>query len=200
MKIYFTRHGQTEWNVLGKLQGWKNSNLTEKGIADAKSLAERLRDVDFDIIYSSSLKRALETAKILRAGRDLEIKALDDLREIGYGSWAGMEYEKVKELYPEDFDNYINRPHLYKPAEGESYEDLYKRVNRALNKILEDKADNILIVSHGITIRVLIAIIKGIPLEKIHTIPILLGTALNICEYDGNKLKLVVDEDTSHLE
>ena len=55
MKIYFTRHGQTEWNVLGKLQV-EEFQFNGKGIADAKSLAERLRDVDFDIIYSSSLK------------------------------------------------------------------------------------------------------------------------------------------------
>ena len=54
MKIYFTRHGQTEWNVLRKLQGWNNSNLTEKGIEYAMRLAHRLKDVDFDYIYSSS--------------------------------------------------------------------------------------------------------------------------------------------------
>src|SRR5690554_4521335 len=91
MKIYLTRHGQTEWNVIGKLQGWGNSNLTEKGIENAKRLSQRLKEVNFDYVYSSPQQRALDTAKLIRGDRNIEINVLDDLREIGFGSWEGME-------------------------------------------------------------------------------------------------------------
>lgn len=199
MKIYLTRHGQTEWNVAGKLQGWKNSNLTEEGIQRAKSLAKRLEDVDFDFIYSSSQQRALDTADIVKGDRDIEIKVLDDLREIGFGSWEGMEIKDIQELYGDEYDTYLNRPHLYEPVDGESILDVYNRVQDVLDKILSIKAENILVVSHGVIIKVLTSIIKEIPVEELYKIPVQVGTALNICEYDGDKLRFIVEEDTSHI-
>lgn len=199
MKIYFTRHGQTEWNVMRKLQGWNNSNLTEKGIESAKRLSLRLKDVDFDLIYCSTQQRALDTAKIIRDNKDIDIKRLDELKEIGFGFWEGMEIGKIQEKYGTEYDTYLNRPHLYEPLDGESLLDVYKRVEKALDEILSTNAENVLVVSHGVTIKILISIIKGIPLEKLYTIPIQTGTALNICEYDGNRLKLIVEGDISHV-
>lgn len=199
LNIFLTRHGQTEWNVIGKLQGWSNSDLTEKGIESAKRLSNRLKDVDFDLIFSSSQQRALETAELIRGTKETEIKILDDLREIGFGSWEGMEISRIKEVYEEEYDTYLNKPHLYNPINGESILDVYKRVETALDKILSIDAKNILIVSHGVTLKVLTSIIKGIPIEELYTIPVQVGTALNICEYDGNQLRFIVEEDTSHL-
>ncbi|MDR7871453.1 MAG: histidine phosphatase family protein [Tissierellaceae bacterium] len=199
MRLYFTRHGQTEWNVSGKLQGWGNSNLTEKGIESAKRLSSRLENVDFDIIISSPQKRALETAELIRGNKDTEIKTLEDIREIGFGSWEGMEIQTIRQKYSDEFDTYLNRPHLYKPIDGESFEEVYRRVENALDKILSMDAENILIVSHGVTIKVLTSIIKGIPMEELYKIPVQMGTALNICEYDGNKLRFLIEEDTSHI-
>lgn len=199
MNIYFTRHGQTEWNVIGKLQGWGNSNLTEKGIESAKRLGNRLKNVDFDLVFSSPQQRALETAKLIRGNKDTEIKTMDDLREIGFGSWEGMEIKDIKETYADEFDTYLNRPHLYEPIDGESFLDVDKRVKNVLDEILSTKAENILIVSHGVTIKVLTSIIKGIPLEDLYQIPVQVGTALNICEYNGDKLRFIVEGDTSHI-
>lgn len=199
MRIYFTRHGQTEWNVMRKLQGWNNSPLTDKGIQLAERLSHRLRDVDFDYIYSSNQKRALDTAEIIRANKEMDIIAMDELKEIGFGFWEGMEIEKIQEKYGLEYDTYINRPHLYEPLDGESLSDVYRRVENALDKILSAKGDNVLIVSHGVTIKVLTAIIKGIPLEDLYKIPIQIGTALNMCQYDGETLEFIIEEDTSHL-
>ncbi len=199
MKLYFTRHGQTEWNVSGRLQGWGNSDLTRNGIESAMKLSNRLKDVSFDFIYSSPLQRALDTTKLIRGDKDTEIRILDDLKEIEFGVWEGMEFNKVKEEYFEEFDIYLNRPHLYKPVDGESFEELYIRVGRALDLILSNEAENILLVSHGVIIKVLTSLIKGIPIEELYKIQVQIGTALNICEYDGEKLQFIVEEDTSHL-
>ena len=199
MKLYFTRHGQTEWNVSGKLQGWGNSNLTDKGIESAIKLSHRLKDVEFEYIYSSPLERALETAKLIKGNRDIEIRILDDLREIGFGSWEGMKFDIIKERYPDEFDIYLNKPHLYKPVDGESFEEVYRRVESVLNKILSTKTENVLLVTHGVIVKVLTSIIKGIPLKELYKIQVQVGTALNICEYDGDKLEFIAEEDTSHL-
>lgn len=99
LKLYITRHGQTEWNIENRLQGWRDSNLTEKGIEDAVNLSERLKDVDFTHIYTSTQKRAIETAKILRRKRDIKIIELDELKEIGFGEWEGIEKEELHTIF-----------------------------------------------------------------------------------------------------
>ncbi len=201
MKLYIIRHGETEWNIQKRLQGWNNSDLTEKGINDAMNLAERLKDVDFTHIFSSNQKRAVETAKILRKDRDTDIVELDGLKEIGFGKWEGMEMEDLLSEYKDEFDIFLNKPHLYKPTlDGESYEDMFKRVRFSLKEILRTKGKDILIVSHGVTVKILTAIIKEIPLEDIYTIGINKGTALNICQVKKDKIEFIVEGDISHME
>lgn len=201
MKLYIIRHGQTEWNIQKRLQGWNNSNLTEKGTSDAKNLAERLKEVDFTHIYSSTQKRAIETAEILRKDRDIDIIKLDGLKEIGFGKWEGMEMEELLEKYSDEFNIYLNKPHLYKPTlDGESYEDIFKRVRASLEEILQSKGENILIVSHGVTVKIMTSIIKNIPLENLYTIGINRGTALNICEVKDGQIEFIVEGDTSHMK
>lgn len=73
LNIYLVRHGETEWNIEKRLQGWQDSNLTEKGIEDANALHDHLIDIKFDAIYSSSSKRAFKTAEIIAGNRKLEV-------------------------------------------------------------------------------------------------------------------------------
>lgn len=201
MKIYLIRHGQTEWNVIKKLQGWNNSELTEKGIEDAKNLRERLKDIDFDVIYSSPQKRALDTANIIKGDRNIEIIKLEELKEIRFGVWQGMTLEKVKEKYPKDYDDYFNRPHLYKPiGDGESLRDIYNRAEQAYKKILKGNEENVLVVSHGVTLKALRAIVKNISLEEFSELEVHPGTALNIIENINGKMQLVLEGDTSHMD
>ena len=201
MKLYIIRHGQTEWNIQKRLQGWNNSNLTKKGMQDAENLAARLENVDFDYIYSSPQKRALETANIIKENRDIDIIELEALKEIGFGQWEGMQMKDIHYKYKDEFDTYLNRPHLYKAGLGaESFEDIFKRVGDVLEKILKRNAENVLIVSHGVTIKVLTAIIKEISLEDLSSIPIHRGTALNICQVNNKERKFIVEGDIDHIE
>ena len=132
MRIYITRHGETQWNKKGLMQGWKNSDLTEKGIENAKRLGESLKDINFDVIYTSPLGRANETAKCINGNKDTKIVLVESLKEMGFGIWEGMENSKLKELYSEQYNNFWERPHLYKPHEnGESFEELLLRVKTA---------------------------------------------------------------------
>lgn len=136
--LYLTRHGQTEWNVENRFQGWSDSPLTEKGIRQAKDLAKRLRGISFDAIYSSPAGRALQTAEILRDGRDIEIREHPDLREMGLGDWEGMRSEEIEARFPADFARFWKAPHRFRSKRGEAYTDVQKRAISVMEAILRD--------------------------------------------------------------
>lgn len=200
VKIYLTRHGETEWNKEGKMQGWKDSALTERGIENAKSLGQNLSHINFDCIYCSPLGRALDTAKYIRGDKVTEIIINEDLKEMGFGIWEGMEHEKVEELYPIQRSNFWNEPHLYQPVDGESFEELFSRVRKALYEIINNApGENILVVSHTVVIKAIYAIVKNYSLEDFWSPPFLYDTSLTVIEVAGKELKIVLEADTSHL-
>jgi broad specificity phosphatase PhoE/uncharacterized membrane protein YbaN (DUF454 family) len=201
VRIYLTRHGETEWNKEGKMQGWKDSALTEKGIENAKSLGENLKHINFDRIYCSPLGRALDTAKYIRGDKDTEIIINEGLKEMGFGIWEGMEHHKVEELYPVHRSNFWNKPHLYESVEGgESFQELFSRVKNVLDEVINsDSGENILLVSHTVVIKAIYAIVKNYSLEDFWNPPFLYDTSLTIIEAAGKEIKIVLEADTSHL-
>jgi broad specificity phosphatase PhoE/uncharacterized membrane protein YbaN (DUF454 family) len=200
MKIYLTRHGETKWNKEGKMQGWKDSALTEKGIENAKRLGDNLKHINFHCIYCSPLGRALDTAKYIRGDKDAEIIINEDLREMGFGIWEGMEHQKVEELYPIQRSNFWDKPHLYEPVDGESFEELFSRVKKALHEIINNASgENILVVSHTVVIKAIYAIVKNYELEDFWSPPFLYDTSLTVLEAKGNEVEIVLEADLSHL-
>ena len=200
MKIYITRHGETEWNKELKMQGWKDADLTEKGIDNAKKLGESLKDIDFDYIYCSPLGRAINTAKYIRGNKNTEIIKIDSLKEMGFGIWEGMEHEKVKELYPSQQFNFWNKPHLYEPVDGESFKELIERVKKVLYDITNNTAgENILIVTHTAVIKAIYSIIKNYSLEDFWNKPFMHDTCLTVIEVQDKKIKIILEADVSHL-
>lgn len=200
MKLYITRHGTTQWNIERRLQGWNDSPLTKEGINRAIRLGQSLADVDFDVIYSSPQDRALSTAKLIRGNKDIPIVINKSLRELGFGTWEGMELGEIEKRYPKEYYIYRNKPELYKPLDGESFDDLFNRVESFLEELKTKDYKNILIVTHGVTIKVLISIIKGLTLDEFSSLPVYTGTALNICEIKEDKIQLIVEGDISHID
>ncbi len=199
MKIYFLRHGTTIWNVEGRLQGRNDSDLTEEGINRAIRLRNKLEDVKFDLIYSSPQKRALETANIIRGNRDAEITIHEALYEIDFGDWEGMKIPDIEREFSKEFHTFMAEPEKYHPTKGESFVDLFKRVQEFLDEIKNLNNENILVVTHGATIKAMLTIIKGLNINQISNIPVYTGTALNICEISKGKMELLVEGDTSHI-
>jgi len=183
------------------MQGWKNSNLTEKGIENAKKLGESLIHIDFDYIYCSPLGRAMDTAKFIRGSKDTEIIINESLKEMGFGLWEGMKHLDIEKSYSEQRFNFWNKPHLYKTIEGESFEELFERVNKVLKGIIDNSTtnDNILIVSHAVVIKAIYAIIKNHKLEEFWNPPFMYDTSLTIIEVDSEKIKVILEADISHL-
>ena len=148
MKIYFVRHGQTDWNNQGKIQGKTDTELNKTGIEQAKEASEKLKDADIDIIICSPLKRARKTAEIINEKLNVDILHEKEFSERDYGEFEGI---SKYDLNTEEFWDY-DKNVKYKKAE--SVKDLFDRVYRTLDKIIEKyKGKNILIVAHsGISI------------------------------------------------
>lgn len=167
-RIYITRHGQTEWNVQYRVQGWGNSPLTALGVQQAKALGDCLSGIELSAIYSSSSPRALQTAELIRGKRNLDIIPEDDLREINLKNWEGMPYSEIEALYPKQFDNFWNHPELYAPSEGESYDALRKRVSAKIEEIArKHRGETILVVAHGVVIKSLYTYFRYQPIRDI---------------------------------
>jgi broad specificity phosphatase PhoE len=202
MKIYITRHGETQWNTENRIQGWSNSNLTNKGIENAKRLGESLSSVNIDLIYCSPLGRTIETAKYILGNKNTEIIIDEHFKEMNLGAMEGMTRSQAMKEYPKEYTDLWDKPHVYEPIGGESFIDLIDRVKQGLNNIIKDNAKdkNILLVAHTIVIKAIFVIVKGIELEKFWSPPFIKDTSLTIIDAENGKMKITLEADISHLE
>lgn len=201
MKIYLTRHGETEWNLMKIMHGHKNANLTPKGIEEAKKLGNSLEEIKFDIIYSSPIQRAVDTAKYIRGNRDTNIITDEKLKELNFGKWEGMYEKDCSEIYPEQFNNLWYKPEIFEPVEGgERLQDLMKRIEEWFYDMIKNSEhENILIVTHGVVNRAFYTVLKNNPIERFWEKPYILNTALTVIEVDDEKIDFVLEADISHL-
>lgn len=201
MRLYVTRHGETKWNIERRMQGHKDSPLTQKGIDNSKLLHEHLMDVRFDCVYSSPLGRAMHTAELIVGDRPLEIIPSPELKEMGFGIWEGRCSEELSQLYPGQYSAFWSNPEAYEPVEGgESFEQLKSRVSSWLNETIIDKSyENILVVTHTCVIKELYSIINRRPLKDFWSDPVIHDTCLTIIEIEDGQTRLLLEADTSHL-
>ena len=144
MEILFTRHGQTEWNVLGKVQGRVDIPLNATGAEQAETIRCSLAYTPFDIILTSPLKRATETARIIRGSRDIEIKTIPELIERDFGEFEGLASSQF------DFNAFWSYRQNLQYKKAENIQDFFERIFNILSHIREQyKGRKVLIVSHG---------------------------------------------------
>ena len=149
MKIFVARHGQTVWNAQNKVCGITNVELTEKGIEQAKKLAETVQNYSIDIILSSPLKRAVETSKIVAAKNNIPMQIEELLIEQDYGIYEGV--DRKNESFLANKRNFA-----YRYPEGESMMQVAYRIYGLIEKLKEQyKGKNILMISHGGVCRII---------------------------------------------
>ena len=174
MKVYLARHGETDWNVAGRIQGTTDIELNEKGRSQATLLAKRLKEQQVNIgrIYCSKLARAHETAMTVGNAFGVDVRPVEGVEEMRFGKWEGLTWKDIEEQYPTECAEFhsANRRYVHAP-EGENYQELMERAVAALEAILEDARDvsetgkDILVISHGATILSLITLRDDIPFD-----------------------------------
>jgi broad specificity phosphatase PhoE len=141
-RILLVRHGETDWNLNRRLQGHADRPLNDTGREQAHALAAELAQEPLEAVYSSDLKRALDTAQIIAAARGLEVTALPELRERHFGTWEGLTDEEIHGRFPEAAEGVL--------GDGETREEMDRRVLATLERIAQEHpAGTVLIVSHG---------------------------------------------------
>ena len=158
-KVYLVRHGATDWNKEKRAQGHADIDLNHEGYKQAAAVATELAHSDLDAVYSSDLKRALDTATAIAAAHGLQVQIDKDLREIDQGEWEGLTADEIRDRWPDLWGP--NRHFNARPG-GESPQQVRRRALAALERAVEANADGaIAIVSHGGTIRWLSAEVLG---------------------------------------
>jgi len=201
LRLYITRHGETQWNTEGRMQGWKNSNLTERGRMNAAALGKSLQNVEFKKVYCSPLDRTKETTELILKGRNVEVVYDENLKEINLGELEGLNQEKIKNIYPEFQSHFWNNPQDYVPISGESFYDVKDRVTKALERIIsENQEGNVMIVTHGVVLKTIHAYFKNLSMDRLWDPPFIYDTSLTIVEIETGIAKIIVEGDISHIK
>ena len=166
--VILVRHGQTDWNKTGRIQGGLDIPLNANGRNEAGKLAEELSKMGIDVVYSSKLSRSWETARQIARLHSLNVKKLPELNEINQGLWQGLLTSEIKKRYKKQYSLWCANPLSVRPPKGETVEEAYERSVQAAKKILQKyKNRNVCIVSHEIINTLLKCYFKKMELENI---------------------------------
>lgn len=156
VKLYFVRHGETQYNVEKRVQGFCDSPLTDNGIAQAKSVGMGLADIDFIAAYASESQRVIDTARHAIGHRNIPIITDPRLKEMNFGVLESLVATEISAQYGNILETLFSLKDLNMSApEGESYLQLFARTNSAIDEIVQrhkNDGGNILVFSHGVTI------------------------------------------------
>jgi probable phosphoglycerate mutase len=198
-RVIIVRHGQTQWNIRQVRQGHLDSPLTEKGVAQAKALGERLAQEKFSALYSSDLGRAVQTAQTIAAATGYEIVTDARLRERNLGIFQGLTGEEIKEKFPLEHGRHRTLDPEYVIPCGESVKQQVERNIICLSEIAERHfGDTIVIVTHGGVLSGLFRHTFSIPFSAPRRFEFM-NASLNVFNYADGSWFLQTWGDVSHL-
>ena len=160
--LYLVRHGETAWNAEQRMQGWRDSALTDRGVRHAHTHATLLEREAVQALVISPLGRARETAGIINAKLGLPTRVDARMKERSYGDWEGLTLDEIERRWPVEWAERRRDPFHFRPPGGESLADLMGRVAAAIDEVSSHDAERVAIVSHGMTGRALLAHVLGL--------------------------------------
>jgi broad specificity phosphatase PhoE len=201
-RIIMIRHGQSLANAQSRFAGHSDFDLSELGKQQAELAAKYLCEKEqIDVIYSSDLLRAHNTALPFSKAYGLPINDREGLRELFAGDWEGRTIDDIKQRYAEDFRVWREDFSNARCTGGESVGEMYERMIReVLCLARENDGKCILLATHATPIRVTEAYSRGLSADRVHEVPFVRNSAMNIFEYDGNTLRPVKTNITEHLD
>ncbi len=199
-RLYLVRHGATPLTAEDKFSGSENVFLSDEGRAQVQHLAVRLADKKISAVYSSSLDRTMDTARILGKPHRLEPIPCDGLREISHGHWEGLTRKEVETRFAEEYTAWEADPFTFAPEGGESGISVLARALPVVREIVIKHMDeNILVVSHKATLRLILSSLLGFDArgyrDRLDQAP----ACLNIVDFkDPVRARLMLFNDISH--
>ncbi len=199
--VYLIRHAEAMGNIGGFFQGHTDCEVSPKGKMQLKLLSERFKDIKFDMIFSSPLKRTMETAEAVNLYHKLPINIEKGLIEINGGIFEGMDWGEIPLKYPEEFDLWQNHPEKFAVKDGDSMEDVYNRITLTVTRLAaRNRFKTLALVSHGCAIKNFLCYANEIPLKKINSLEWSDNTAVTKIEFNENlKPTIIFQNDISHL-
>ena len=199
MKLYIIRHGQTDWNVEGKIQGRQDIPLNDMGRRQARALAEGMESRPVAAVYSSPQKRAMETAETLARAQGMAVIPVPELAEIGYGDWEGRTASDILAKERKLYEEWWQHPATVAPPGGETLNQVDVRCKKAWERIKGEMKGDTAVVAHGGTLaHFIVHLLEGQP----DAAEILVGNAsITTIEYDPvtGQCSLEGLNDCSHL-
>ena len=195
------RHGQSEWNKENRFTGFKDVPLSDLGVKEAMQAGERLSDIKFDVVFTSTLARAYDTAQLalqasgmnehLLKGDAYDMIRHDDLRERDYGDLTGLNKDETREKFGANQVHIWRRSYDTRPPGGECLKDVVERVKPYFEKHIEPllkDGKNVLLAAHGNTLRAMMIIMGENTPEDINSREIATGIPL-VFEYENGARK-----------
>lgn len=165
--VWLLRHGETEWNVEGRLQGHADSPLTANGLAGARAVARRLLNSMPSVIYTSDLGRAERTAEEIAGATQAPVRLDTRLREKKIGLFEGLTEVEVQSNYPDEYARYLQRLDDYAPPGGETVRQLQARAYTVLTDLAaQHPGERIVVVTHGGIISAFTLQLLDLPLNR----------------------------------
>ena len=199
--IYLVRHCEAAGNIGRVFQGHIDEDISENGRRQLEKLARRFRDIPLEAVISSPLLRARRTAEAVNRYHGVPVEIDERLMEINGGCWEGKRWADLPGLYPKECHDWVHTPWAFHPAEGEAMADVYARMAAALTAIAAaHPGRQVAVVSHGCAIRNALCWAKGWPVERLNDEPWCDNTAVSVLEIGGQGIRLVKENDNSHLD
>lgn len=197
-RVIFIRPGETDWNRELRWQGWVAAPMNEHGRRQVQRLASFIRNIGIGALYTSDLKRALETAELLTERLGFAAVADPRLRERSIGAWQGLTREEMREWYKDDYDRLQADPENFQIPGGESRQDVKKRMMTVFDEILaQSRAETVGIITHTTAVHALLDVILpgGFAGEEG-----VRNTSVTTIVREENAWRLVASDDVTHLE
>jgi len=200
-KVILVRHGQTEWNKSLHIQGGgSDTELNDMGRAQARNLGEKLKEERIDVIYSSPLKRALDTANSIACYHPLEVKIEPALKEIDAAELEGAHVSEIGARLEQVLIGQREAEELFEAYGGESLREVQQRAWGSIKRLVsKHPEETIVVVSHYFAILTILCAVLDIPLSRINRFRIGEGS-ISIIILDGKVPRLVLLNDVSHLK
>ncbi len=198
--IYLIRHAEAEGNLYRRIHGWTDGAVTPMGLKQIEALEDRFGRIKIDAVYSSDLRRAVQTASAVHVPKKLPLRTTKALREVNMGVWEDRCWGEVERFEPEQA-YYLNfSPDKWRVEGCEAYRDSLRRIKTAILDIArENEGKTAAVISHGSVIRILLADVLGYPPSEINRVLYCDNTAVALLRVANGKINVEYYNDNSHL-